>query len=84
MTTIYKIERYTGNKIGAGFMERVGVQIVATDSKTGKRVYAFGNSPCYKIPCGAAHGITGPSKATSEQLQLAEQYLIDNLEELTK
>jgi len=69
----YKVERYTGRKIGkSNFLERVGVQIVCTD-ETGKRRAVFrarrsdgrqgGKTPCLKVAEFASHYKTGMNKA---------------------
>jgi hypothetical protein len=50
-------------------MERVGYQVVATDPRTGKRFYAFGSSPCYKVGWVASHYSSGVSAADRIKLQ---------------
>lgn len=59
----FTAESYTGTQIGNSHMNRVGVQIVCTDSVTGKRRAIFktarGQSPCYKMGWWAHHYKSG-------------------------
>ena len=71
---IYKAESYTGRKVGkGGFMERVGWQVVATDSVTGKRRAVFdtnrGKSPCLKSNWLASHYSSGLNKNDRETMK---------------
>jgi len=61
---------YNGCSIGP-YGYRRGVQIVAFDADTGKRVYYFhnGKSPCFKMWEGYYHNRTGFSKKDEETFE---------------
>ena len=71
---VYTAEAYTGGSIGNSFMHRQGVQIVCTDSVTGKRKYFPGsNSPCEKLGWFAEHYRSGMNKYDSGQFHVLMQ-----------
>jgi len=79
---IYTAESYTGRKVGkGGFMERVGWQVVATDSVTGKRRAIFdanrGKSPCLKSNWLALHYASGLNKIDRETMESYKKWAMD-------
>ena len=86
--TKYTAEFYRGRMLGkGGFMSRVGYQVVATDSETGKRKYVFktvnGNkTPCLKSCYVASHYKTGPNKYDQERLDHYHDWAVNLAKEL--
>jgi hypothetical protein len=70
----FTAEMYRGRQIGNQYNYRCGVQIIATDAETGKRKYAFNNSPCLKLWESVAHYQSGLNRYDAAECAEALKY----------